>query len=76
MPDEPTTAEPLLLTAREAAALLQVSEKTLSRLSAPKGTLPVIPIGKRGLRYTAAALSQWIAEQQAASLASHNGRGS
>jgi excisionase family DNA binding protein len=68
-----------LLTPREAAARLSVSEKTLHRLSAPKGTIPVVRIGKRGVRFTPAALNQWIADQQAASLAQapaskHNGR--
>jgi excisionase family DNA binding protein len=68
-----------LLTPREAAARLSVSEKTLHRLSAPKGTIPVVRIGTRGVRFTPAALNQWIADQQAASLAQtrpskHNGR--
>lgn len=58
----------LLLTAREAAARLSVSEKTLMRLTAPKGSLPVVRIGKRGVRYTPAAIDQWILDQQAASL--------
>ena len=59
---------PKLLTAREAAAVLAVSEKTLQHLTAPKGTLPVVRIGKRGVRYTTAALQKWIGDQQTASL--------
>jgi excisionase family DNA binding protein len=57
-----------LLTVREAAERLSVSEKTLHRLSAPAGSLPCVRIGKRGVRYTAAALDRWIADQEAASL--------
>jgi len=68
MNDSPSIAGPMLLTAREAAARLNISEKTLMRLTAPKGTLPVVRIGKRGVRYTPAAIDQWIREQQAASL--------
>jgi hypothetical protein len=66
--DSPAAAEPLLLTPRQAAALLSVSEKTLHRLSTPHGTIPVVPIGKRGVRYRPAALERWIADQEAASL--------
>ena len=69
---EQPAVTPLLLTPRDAAKLLSVSEKTLHRLSAPNGSIPVVRIGKRGVRYTAAALNQWIADQQAASLNNKN----
>jgi excisionase family DNA binding protein len=65
-PDLPTQQG--LLTLRDAALYLNVSEKTLSRLSAPKGDIAVVRIGKRGVRYTATALNQWIVAQEAASL--------
>lgn len=68
MDHKPSTAEPLLITAREAAARLSVSEKTLTRLTAPKGSLPAVRIGKRGVRYAPAAIDQWILDQQAASM--------
>lgn len=59
---------PLLLTARDAARLLSVSEKTLHRLTAPRGPIPCVRIGPRGVRYTPAALERWILEQQQQSL--------
>ena len=64
----PVLSQSPLLTPRDAAARLSVSEKTLHRLSAPTGTIPVVRIGKRGVRYTTAALDRWIADQEAASL--------
>ena len=56
-------AEPLLLSAREAAELLNVSEKTLWNHTAPRGNqIPVIRFGKT-LRYSRDALKQWIAHE-------------
>jgi hypothetical protein len=54
---------PLLLTPRAAAAALSVSPRTLWGLSAPRGPIPVVKIG-RSVRYSAEALRAWIAAQQ------------
>jgi excisionase family DNA binding protein len=64
--DDAPYVEPLLLTAREAAALLAVSEKTLWNHTAPRGNcIPAVRFGK-SLRYSRAALESWIADQAAA----------
>ena len=58
---EAPNVEPLLLTAREAAALLNVSEKTLWNHTAPRGNrIPAVHFGKT-VRYSRAALESWIA---------------
>jgi predicted DNA-binding transcriptional regulator AlpA len=61
-------AEPptLLLTARESAKALSVSEKTLWSLTTPRGPIPAIRVGERSLRYSVRALEEWIARQPAA----------
>lgn len=60
---ETVNGQPLLVTAHEAAQLLNVSEKTLWNHSAPRGLcIPVVRFGKT-LRYSRAALEQWIAQQ-------------
>ncbi len=59
-------APTLLLTAREAAQALRISEKTLWSLTQPRGPIPVVRVGQRSVRYSVAALEQWIAEQQVA----------
>ena len=58
-------AEPptLLLTAREAAKALAISEKTLWTLTTPRGSIPAIRVGERSLRYSVAALEKWIDAQ-------------
>jgi hypothetical protein len=59
--------ERLLLSAREAAERLGISQKTLwsytIRTGNPKGTIPCIRIGSRVL-YSVTALGDWIAQQQ------------
>jgi predicted DNA-binding transcriptional regulator AlpA len=56
-----------LLTARDAAALLAVSEKTLWNHTAPRGNcVPAVRFGKT-LRYSRAALEKWISDRAAAS---------
>jgi predicted DNA-binding transcriptional regulator AlpA len=67
-------AEPptLLLTARDAARALAISEKTLWTLSAPRGPIPTIRVGERSIRYSVAALEKWVAAQQAAEAESSN----
>jgi excisionase family DNA binding protein len=52
-----------LLNAREAAELLNVSDKTLWNHTAPRGNqIPAIRFGKT-LRYSREALIAWIAHQ-------------
>ena len=59
-------ASKLLLTGREAAALLSVSERTLWKLT-KAGTIPVVRFpGNRAVRYSREALQQRIAQLQAA----------
>lgn len=55
----------LLLTSRDAAAALSVSERTLFSLTAPRGPIPVTRLpGVRSIRYSVDALREWIAQQQ------------
>jgi predicted DNA-binding transcriptional regulator AlpA len=51
----------LLLTAPEAAKALAISEKTLWSLSCPRGSIPIVRVGERGVRYSVTALDSWIA---------------
>lgn len=69
-------AEPptLLLTARDAAKALAISEKTLWTLTVPRGPIPAIRVGERSLRYSVTALSKWIDSQPMAT-AEANGQG-
>lgn len=60
-------AEQLLLPAPIAAAALSVCEKTLFNLTAPRGPIKSVRIG-RAVRYSRRALEQFIAEREAASL--------
>ena len=55
----PTTDRPLLLTAHEAAKELQICEKSLWTLTAPRGAIPCVRFG-RSVRYTLADLTEWI----------------
>lgn len=50
----------LLLTAREAATSLAISERTLYSISDPRGPLPVVRLGKGLVRYSPTALAAWI----------------
>jgi hypothetical protein len=55
----------LLLTSKEAAAALSVSERTLWARSYPRGPIPVVKIpGTRTVRYSLAALQEFIAAAQ------------
>jgi len=59
MADEANT--PILLNVSDAAKLLSVSEKTLWNHTAPRGNcIPAVPFG-RTVRYSRAALEEWIA---------------
>jgi excisionase family DNA binding protein len=53
----------LLLTPTEAADALRVSPKSLYSLTAPRGPIRAVRIG-RSVRYSVDALRQWIAQQQ------------
>ena len=61
---EPSPEKPLI-SAREAASLLAISERTLWALSAPRGPIPAIRLG-RSVRYSVDALRAWMrnAERQ------------
>ncbi len=51
--------EPILLTVRQAAKVLNLSERTLFTLT-KSGKIPVVKIGDRGIRYDPADLRAWI----------------
>jgi excisionase family DNA binding protein len=55
----------LLLTVTAAAAALSVSPRTLWSLTAPRGSIRAVRIG-RSVRYDLDALRAWIAAQQGA----------
>jgi predicted DNA-binding transcriptional regulator AlpA len=63
-PDDPA-APRLLLTARDAARALAVSERTLWGLTQPRGPIPCVRVGARSVRYSVADLEHWIAQQRA-----------
>lgn len=54
-------AEPLLLTPRQAAQALAISERTLWTLTAPRGPLQSVLVG-RSVRYSVEHLREWIAK--------------
>lgn len=60
MTDTQQLNEPLL-DAEEAAQLLHVPRSTLYELVRSRG-LPHVRIGDRGLRFTRAALEEWVGE--------------
>lgn len=57
-------AKHFLLTAKEAAELLRISQRKLWSLTA-SGTIPFLRIG-RAIRYDAADLRRWIDQQKEA----------
>ena len=62
-PDDPN-APRLLLTPRDAARALSISERTLWALSQPRGPIPVVHVGARSIRYSVSDLEAWVAEQR------------
>jgi hypothetical protein len=72
--------ERLLLTPREAAKAMGISERNLWDLTSPRGPVPVVVLGPRTIRYDPADLKAFFAEQKAAAaerpaeLAQENGR--
>jgi len=59
-----TTAPMLLLTPRDVAAAMGISEKHLSNLT-KAGAITCVRLG-RSVRYSVAALEEWIAKQASA----------
>lgn len=74
-PEEARGSEPSgplneqLLDARQAASLLRIPRSTLYELVRSRG-LPHVRVGRRGMRFTRADLSYWIARNTV-----HGGRG-
>lgn len=66
-------ASPLLLTLKEAAAQLQVSDDTVRRRIAD-GTLPAVRLGPRTLRISVAALEGYIRDQESRQVPSQERR--
>jgi excisionase family DNA binding protein len=58
------TATPTVLTIHEAADFLRVSTRTLYSMTKPRGPIACLRVGPRGVRYTMAALQQFIAQQE------------
>jgi predicted DNA-binding transcriptional regulator AlpA len=64
--DHDKNGDRLLISAKEAAAMLGMSRKALWRHTAPRGAcIPCVHVG-RFLRYSRATLERWIAEQERA----------
>jgi len=63
MTANPSTLPKLLLNAREAAKALSICPKTLWSMTAPRGDLPSVRIGRRVL-YDPADLQRWIEAQK------------
>lgn len=51
--------EPMLLTVRQAAQVLSISERTLFSLT-KSGEIPAVRFGERNVRYDPADLRRWI----------------
>lgn len=62
---KPNREMPLLVTARQAAKMLSLSERTLWSLS-QKGLIPAMKIGK-AVRYSVKVLETWVANQSISS---------
>ena len=66
----------LLLNPRDAARALSISERTLWGLTAPRGPIRAVRVGKRLQRYAVGDLERWIAgESAAADAAQPDGEG-
>jgi predicted DNA-binding transcriptional regulator AlpA len=69
MPESSAGIEKLLLTPREAAAALSISERTLWAITAPRGPLPAVrPGGGRSVRYSMTSLRRYIDDAEAAQM--------
>lgn len=58
------SVEPLLISPREAARLLSISQRTLWKLT-QDGVIPRVKMG-RSVRYSVEGLRQWLAEHSCA----------
>jgi hypothetical protein len=63
MPTDAPALPKLLLSARDAAKALSISERSLWAQTMPRGPIPVVRLSGRVL-YSPEALRRWIAEQQ------------
>lgn len=54
-----TTPAPLAVPARDAARMLSISERALWSLTAPRGPIPCVRLG-RSVRYSVAALQRYL----------------
>jgi excisionase family DNA binding protein len=59
----PNSSPALLLTPRQAAKALSISERTLWAITAPRGPMPAVRIG-RAVRYLVSDLQEWIESQK------------
>ena len=57
-------ADRILLTVSEASKALSISQRTLWALTAPRGPLPAVRIGRRAVRYDPADLREFIDRQK------------
>jgi hypothetical protein len=55
----------LLLKPSQTARALSISERTLWSITAPRGPLPAIKVGRRGVRYSLRDVEAWIVAQKA-----------
>ncbi len=60
--------EPILLTPREAAEVLSISERTLYSLTVPRGDIPAIMRNGKVFRYYAQHLNEWAEKKSLESL--------
>jgi predicted DNA-binding transcriptional regulator AlpA len=63
----------LLLSARDAARSLNISERTLWALTAPRGDIPPVRIGRRVL-YAPSDLIAWIDTQKTTATTTNKGQ--
>lgn len=54
--------DPIALRPRQAARVLGIGERTLWRLSSPRGPIPCVRVGRIVL-YTMESLADWLARQ-------------
>jgi len=52
-----------MMTVKELARLLNVSERTVWENSEPRGTIPALYIGKKTVRYCPVAIQEWMRRQ-------------
>lgn len=65
MPTDTPSTPTLLLTPRQAADALAIGERSLWRLTAPRGPIPVVRLG-RSVRYSVGDLERWIDDARTA----------